>query len=189
MNETFSNLIEGFRNAASVITPSGIDPINFTITFFLIYAITFAVMEKIHFLGTGKRMLRMIIGIVMAYFTATSTTATLLISTLFPYVGIIVFGILAFLVVMALIMPEKVKGKGLGIVGGIGAIATIGIMLFLSWNSIYDTLKQAGIVPVKIPIDWQWIFLIVFFAIIFIVPPLVMAEPGEKSFIERIMGK
>ena len=92
---------EGFQ----VITPSGVNPEFFWPSFILVFAIVYTLIEKANVFGgtvegeSKKKGIYLIVALVLAYFTASSAFATLVISKMTPQLGMVLVAILAFLLI------------------------------------------------------------------------------------------
>lgn len=122
------------------VVPAGVTGIQFISVFLIVYAITFLLLSNIHFLKDNKSA-QLLLALVIAFFTASSAFSVILITKLFPNLGMVTIIIISFLVVMALI-PEEKRGFTLG---PLLTLAGIGLVAYLTWTSMAGTLSLEGL--------------------------------------------
>lgn len=142
MTDFMTQVSQGVYEVMSAFSPSGVDPIYFFGTFFIMYAIGFAILEKVHFLGEERRGVRLIIALVIAYFTASSAISTALLGNLFPNVGIAMLVLLSFLIVAGFLLPDKFR-ENLPF-GGIVTLITLALILIITWETTFHSFSLIG---------------------------------------------
>ncbi|MFA5406476.1 MAG: hypothetical protein WC307_03925 [Candidatus Nanoarchaeia archaeon] len=166
------------------IVPAGITGIQFISVFLIVYAITYLLLSKIHFLKEN-RAAQLMIALVIAYFTASSAMSVILITKLFPNLGMVTIVILSFLAVIALLMPkqeDKIPYAPLII------IIAIGMIIWLTWTSVSGTLNIEGMnLPELSRSEWFGvIFLLIFVGVILLV--YLTGKKGDtKSGFEKFI--
>ena len=126
------------------ISPIGIEPVLFWLTFLLSFGIIFLLLQLLP-LFEEKRGIAAIVGLVMAYFVASSSFAVIIISRLFPNVGLALMGILGLLMVVALISPASIK-KGEFTMAPVIVIVAFVIVIWLTYSAVSPELAAAGVI-------------------------------------------
>lgn len=175
--------IANIDNMLKPLAPAGVGGIAFAAVFLLIYGIIFAGLELVHFLGPNKRGLRAIISLVAAYFTSTSTFATVLISKVFPNLGIAVVGIAVFLIIVGLVFGSS-RGEEKKLVPYLIILGFIGFVVWNAWNDTAIQLTGEGLqLPNLGSQEWGLIiFVIIFLAIILIITGVGGGEGDHSVF-------
>ncbi|MDD5182269.1 MAG: hypothetical protein PHC66_03805 [Candidatus Nanoarchaeia archaeon] len=125
------------------IVPSGVEPILFFTTFLITAVLVFSIVQLIEFFKTN-RPLALISAVVIGYFTASSVFVTIMVSKLFPNIGLAIMAILGVMLVLVFLAPNKFKDKGMGISIPI-AIAVFAVIIWLTWVFAAPALESAGI--------------------------------------------
>ncbi len=151
----------------AMFAPVGIEPSVFYAVFFVIFAIILSTLKKVPILGatTGDYRIHLVISLVMSYFTATSAFATVLITSLFPRIGIVILlGILALIVTSFMGAGDSLQGISKGLM-----IFLFGWAVWNSWS--FATIEAFGYKPTFLNIsaqDWPQIILLLVLAWIFL---------------------
>lgn len=133
---TMLNLLKGF-------VPVGIDPIYFWLTAVISFCIIFLLLQALPFFKES-RGIAFVVAAVMAYFVSSSAFATIVISKLFPSVGLVIVGILGLLLVIAFLSPDAFEG-GLQAAPFIAIVAFV-IIIYMTYSSVAPDLQKAGFI-------------------------------------------
>ena len=135
----FTSLIE----VLGLIVPVGIQPVYFWLTALITFGIVFMLVQQIPTFERNRGV-AFVIALVTAYFVAASAVATLVISKLFPSVGIVVMFLLGFLMIIALLSPNSFK-KGTTATRLITLIAML-FIIFMTYSAIAPELQATGVI-------------------------------------------
>lgn len=130
------NLINNVLDLTQAVSPAGTNGITFILTFFTAFAISFTAIGLVpNFKEDNKKMVRVIISLAIAYFSATTPIVTTSVEKVFPSVGIIIIGAAAFMLTIYFIFEEDMAKKIVKF--GIGPLV-VGVMLMLFWGAITE---------------------------------------------------
>jgi hypothetical protein len=101
-----TDFVQQMIDAFAAFAPPGIEPTFFWGTFFLIFAIIFVAISKVKLFGSDNKAINVIIALVIAYFAASTTFTTVVLSKVFPNFSIGAVAILVFLIIIALVSGE-----------------------------------------------------------------------------------
>jgi len=87
----------------------------------------------------------LLVALVIAYFTASSAFATVLVSKMMPNIGVIIVLVIAFLVV------TSIFGGGNPLTGGLITLIMLGLMALVFWNSFVTAYAEVFGVQVQLP--------------------------------------
>jgi len=124
------------------LVPSGVEPVLFFTTFLITAALVFAIMQMIEFFKTN-RPVSFVIALVVAYFTASSAFVTIMVSKLFPNIGLAIMAIVGVMLVLVFLAPDTFK-EGLGVSPIIG-IGIFIVIIWLTWIFAAPALENAGV--------------------------------------------
>jgi hypothetical protein len=96
----------------SLIVPTGVEPVLFYATFLVVIAISYLLFYTLIPITKEHKVLSLIISLVFAYFAASSAFVTVIVSKLFPNVGLVLMAILGLLLVIAFISPGTFGSEG-----------------------------------------------------------------------------
>lgn len=162
------------------LMPPGVTGLEFLSVFLVIYAIIFLLMERIKFLK-DNRGARLLLSLAIAYFTATSTFSTILITKMFPYLGMVTVGLLMFIIIGAFMSKNEEGFYNLsGNLRFLIVIVAIGVIVILTWTSMAGELNLSGFSMPRITgVDWGSVIIIGIF--IFIIMLIFMSGRKEKK--------
>jgi len=165
-------------NSIGALAPAGIDPTLFFTTFFVVFAIIFTGLSTVKVFGdtTNNNKIRAIFAFVAAYFTATSAFATIMISKLFPNLGIVLISVIVMLVVTSF-----VSSSGKPVSGGFLKVIMLLLVVWIIWNSWNSATLEVYGYKTKVQVsaqDMADIVLVILFIIIFL---KVLGVGGNKS--------
>ncbi len=183
-----ASTIETVNKALEPLTPPGVSGMEFVTVFLVIYAIVFLVLERIKFLK-DNRGARLMLALAVAYFTASSAFATILISKLFPHLGMVTVALLMFLIIGGVLSKDE---EGFYNVGGwlrlLIALGAIGAVIIFTWISVAGEISLKGLaIPEITGIDWG--SLIMFGIFIFVIILIFVSGPKEKKGKESFLKK
>lgn len=186
-----ANAFSYIDNLLAPIMPAGITAIQFLSVFLIVYAISVLTLSRVHILKEN-RPAQLIIALVTAYFTATSTFSVIFITKLFPGLGITTMMIIAFLAMLSLLLTEEKMKQGVKWAPLIMLIS-IGIIAYTTWSGMAGSMVIEGITLPQLTQD-EWFTLI--FIGIFIGVILLVSLTGKKkkkhnwfsSFIKALRG-
>jgi hypothetical protein len=113
--------------------------------FLLIFAVTFAVLQKTKILGDGKKQIDAIVALVIGLIVITFGFATNLITSLIPFLAIAIVVILVFMILYGMVFQGGQNSftihKGIRIT--VGILAALGLLIVLlvstgAWGYLYD---------------------------------------------------
>ena len=104
----FANIITILNS----ITPLGVEPVYFYSTFMLVLSLTYMLFYNLIPVFQKNKGVSFIAAIVFAYFAASSAFVTIIVSKLFPNVGLAIMAILGILLVVAFVTPKSFGDKG-----------------------------------------------------------------------------
>lgn len=139
---SISGIFVSIWDILKIIVPTGVDPVLFYTTFLITAALIFAIAQVISFFK-DNRALSMILAIVIAYFTASSAFVTIMVSKLFPNIGLAIMAIIGVMLVLVFLAPDQFK-EGLGVSPIIG-IGIFLVIIWLTWTFAAPALESAGI--------------------------------------------
>lgn len=139
---TISGILMSMWGILKFLVPTGVEPILFFTTFLLTAVLVFTIVQTIAFFREN-RAVSAVIALVVAYFTASSVFVTIMISKLFPNIGLAMMAIIGVMLVVVFLAPEKFK-EGLGISPLIGILIFL-VIIWLTWIFAAPALESAGI--------------------------------------------
>jgi len=121
----------------------------FYLTFFLIFALTFVLLEKIPFMAeVEKRNTRALVSFIIAFMVAQNSIVISIISSLFPAIGIYMIFALGLMILIALFIPKLLEPKDdTSYFRILGLILVIFLLLYITTAGVIaqEALQQAGI--------------------------------------------
>lgn len=116
--------------------------------FLLIFAVTFAILQKTKILGEEKKQIDAIVALVIGLIVITFGFATNLITSLIPFLAISMVAILIFLILYGMVFQGTDTlsvHKGIRIT--VGILAALGLLIVLlvstgAWGYLYDRFLQ-----------------------------------------------
>lgn len=139
-----SGVLGGVFDILKSFVPIGVDPIYFFATFIIMFSVIFVVLGLIHFFQ-GNKFISFLVAAVISYFAASSAFVTVIISKLFPSVGLVMMGILGLLLVVAFVSPGSFSGQGMAGKPLIVIIAFI-IIIYLTYSYAAPELQKNGFI-------------------------------------------
>ncbi len=151
--------------------------------FLLIFAVTFAILQKTKILGDGKKQIDAIVALVIGLIVITFGYATNLINSIIPFLAISIVVILVFMILYGMVFQGDDKFKvHKGIQITVGILAALGLIIVLlvatgAWDYLYDRFflgsDSSGLVTNVI--------LIVVIVVAVLVATLVKSGSGSSS--------
>ncbi len=191
---TIVGVLSAMWDLLAALSPLGVEPMLFWLTLLLSFGIIFLLLNLLP-LFKDKKGIAAIVGLVMAYFVASSSFAVIVISRLFPSVGIIIMFLLGLLMLVAVISPKSIR-KGEFTAAPIIIVIGFLIALWLTYTAVAPELAAAGhISPRGVGIsteDIAAIFLIVIvLGVLWMVfrTPKVKEETGPEKMFKWLFGK
>lgn len=165
------------------LVPKGVDPVLFYLTFILSLALIFVILQLIQFFRE-KRGTAFIIAVIIAYFTASSVFVTVLISKLFPNIGLAIMALLGIMLVAVFLSPNSMKEGFTGT--PIIVIAVFIITMWLTWTFAAPELEKTGALgaistATGFAIDNEDTAVIVFGIIVLFVLYMVFRTPDNQD--------
>ncbi len=155
------------------IIPSGVTGVQFTAVFLIVYAIILMVLRRVELLKGNKGAMLMM-SLVIAYFTASSTFSVLLITKLFPNLGVVTIILISFIAVIGMVPTGKSKLT----LSPLLIIFGILFVIISTWQGVAGSLNFDGL---RIPsIDKNELYGLIFLGI-FILIVLLMFSSGGGS--------
>jgi hypothetical protein len=106
----FEEIIPAIWQGFQSITPAGVSVEFFWPSFLLVFAIIYTLLEKTGIFGTSEAKNKgayIVISLVLAYFTASSAFATLVIAKITPQLGMLLVAIMSFLLIFAFLKGDS----------------------------------------------------------------------------------
>jgi hypothetical protein len=123
------------------VVPASVEPVLFYLTFILTLVIVFLVLQQVSFFQKS-RGITFLAAVVIAYFTASSAFVTVLISKLFPNIGLAIMAIMGIMLVIVFLAPGSLKEGFTGT--PIIVIAVFIITMWLTWTFAAPELAKTG---------------------------------------------
>ena len=137
-----SGVITSMWNILQQVVPKSVDPALFFMTFLLTLVIVYLVLKQISFFQKAGGV-AFIAALVLAYFTASSVFVTVLVSKLFPNIGLAIMAIMGIMLVIVFLSPASLKeGEFSGT--PIIVIAVFIITMWLTWTFAAPELEKTG---------------------------------------------
>ena len=172
-----------------MIAPLGVDPVYFWATALITFAIIFAAAQYLPFMKDNKAI-ALIIALVMAYFTASSAFVTIIVSKMFPNIGLVLMAILGLLLVVAFMAPKSFD-KGFTGTKFI-AIAAFIFIIWLTYTFAAPQLQAQGYItgPLGNAISEEDIAVVVIVLILVSLGAMLIGkkEGSEESGIKKVFG-
>jgi hypothetical protein len=143
----------------SLIVPTGVEPVLFYATFLVVIAISYLLFYTLIPITKEHKGLSLIISLVFAYFAASSAFVTVIVSKLFPNVGLVLMAILGLLLVIAFISPGTFGSEGTPGANLI-MIAAFVFLVYATWVYAAPELARQGYIDTENPLfnlstsDW-----------------------------------
>lgn len=168
MTTIFADMMMFINNLLGPIVPAGVTGVQFISVFLLVYAIIFLLTSQIHILK-DNRMAAAMFALIIAFFTASSAFSVILITKLFPNVGMITMVMIAFLAVIAIIPKEE--GVGKLTFGPLLTLAGIALVAYFTWTSMAGTISLEGLnIPELSKTEiYGMVFLLILFGFILLI--------------------
>jgi len=157
------------------ITPAGVTGTQFITVFLLVYAIIFLMSSAVK-IGPLKdnKAVRFILSIVVAYFTASSAFSVILITKLFPNLGVVTTALISFIIVIWMV-PTKKHRLTMAPLLTIGGVIMI---IYLTWTAMAGSFNIQGIsLPQLSRTEWYGIIFLGIFGLII----LAIFSTGKKG--------
>jgi hypothetical protein len=184
MTTIFADMITFINDLLAPIVPAGVSGIQFLSVFLLVYAIIFLLTSQVSILK-DNRMAAAMFAVIIAFFTASSGFSVLLITKLFPNLGVVTMVMIAFLAVIA-IMPKEKGTIGLTL-GPILTIAGIALVIYFTWIGMAGSINLEGLsLPELSQTEiYGLVFLLLLVGFIVLIY-LTGSKPKERNIGERI---
>lgn len=185
MSNIIDNTLSMIDSTLAPIMPPGVTGAQYLSVFFIIYAITFIMLSKITLLSKNKAA-QLIIALSIAFFTAGSGFSVLLITKLFPNLGIVTMIILSFLVVLSILTPKEtldnIKWAPLM------TIVAIGLIIYGTWTSMGNNINISGLSMPQVTTTEMYtiIFLLIFVGAIILIFFAGGKTPPKNDFMKKL---
>ena len=137
-----TEIVNSMWSILKSFVPAGADPVLFYTTFLITAALVFAVLQVVSFFK-NSRALSVVVALIIAYFTASSAFVTIMVSKLFPNIGLAIMAILGVMLVLVFLAPDLFE-KGLGVSPVIGILIFL-VIVWLTWVFAAPELQKTGI--------------------------------------------
>ncbi len=178
----------------AAMSPVGIEPYLFWLTLMLSFGTILLLLNLIP-LFRERKGITAIVGFVMAYFVASSSFAVIIISKLFPSVGIVIMFLLGLLMLVAIISPKSIK-EGEFTAGPVIIIIGFLIVIWITYTAVAPELAAAGhISPRGVGFSTEDLAAIIIIVVVLGVlwavlrTPKVKEEPGPEKLFKWLFGK
>ncbi len=186
---TITGIFTSMIDILAALSPIGVEPIHFWLTALISFAVIFMLAQAVPALKEN-RMVALIIAIVVSYFVASSAYATLIISRLFPNVGIALMFILGFMMVIALLSPDSLKEGTTGV--KFIVVFVFLLVIWFTYTAVAPELEAAGFISgagMNISSTDAAIVIVVLVAVGIIYSLVSEKKPGKKSIWEHLAEK
>ncbi|MCD6547417.1 MAG: hypothetical protein J7K22_02580 [Nanoarchaeota archaeon] len=184
---TIAGVLTSMAEILKALVPAGIEPINFWLIFLVTFAISFIALLLIPIFKNARGIV-FIIAIVIAYFVASSAVATIIISKLFPNIGLALMAILGLLLVIAVLSPKSLE-KGTSWTPLI-VIIVITFIIYMTYTSVVPQLQAAGYISKSTGVtitDDDVATIIAAIVVIGLIYMIVRSKPTEESVFDKIL--
>jgi len=154
--------------------PAGTDPMFFWGSFLLIFAIVWAALVKVKIFGEGNKVINAIVALVIAYFAASSTFTTIVLSKIFPNFSIAAVAILIFLIIIALVSGEDAKISDNRLVMAVAALIVIWLVVNVTFQLSGAGLQIPNVFAGWEAMDWFLIALVIIAIVAIFKPPKIL---------------
>ncbi len=174
--EVFNMIGKQFADVARAIVGEGVNPFHFWSAFFILFAIVYAIMDRIDLLS-GKQGAKFVLSLIISFIGASSAFASAAIVSLFPPLAIIVGFVIALFIALALINPDLLKSNHLK--SSWVLLIVFLVLLIGAWMSLRNELPNSIVSRVSSGISSDVIYSIVWIAVIIII--LFILVGGTKG--------
>lgn len=180
-----SNAFTTLDTILAPITPAGVTGMQFLSVFLIVYAISILTLSRVHVLKDNKPS-QLIIALFLAYFTSSSTFSVIFITKLFPGLGMVSMGIIAFLTILSMLTPgkelQKIKWAPIMV------IIAMAFILLNVWSGMAESIQLQGILmPQLAQNEWfTLIFIGIFIGVILLVS-FTGKGKGPENFGTRLI--
>jgi len=184
---TIAGVLTSMAEILKALVPAGIEPINFWLIFLVTFAISFIALLLLPIFKNARGIV-FIIAIVIAYFVASSAVATIIISKLFPNIGLALMAILGLLLVIAVLSPKSLE-KGTSWTPLIVIIVII-FIIYMTYTSVVPQLQAAGYISKSTGVtitDDDVATIIAAIVVIGLIYMVVRSKPTEESAFDKIL--
>jgi len=176
MSSLLVDVFATIDSALKPIVPAGVTGVQFISVFFIVYAITLLVLKRVDLLK-GNSSAVFLLALVIAYFTASSTFSVLLITKLFPNVGVVTILLISFIAVIGMV-PTGSKKLTLAPVLVVFGVLFVALS---TWQGVAGSLSLEGL---RIPaVSREEMYGLIFLGIFIVISLLFMygGGGGEKK--------
>jgi hypothetical protein len=143
MANSLTGIIKSMWDVMQMMVPKTVDPILFYMTFVMTAVVIYVILMQIKFFEKAPGV-RLVICIVTSYFTASSAFVTILVSKLFPNIGLAIMAIMGIMLVAVFLAPDSLKKDGFPGTPIIVIVVFI-ITLWLTWSFAAPELEKTGV--------------------------------------------
>jgi hypothetical protein len=137
-----SGVLQALIDILKAFTPTGVQPLLFYATFIISLGLLYVVLAMGVPYFKQHKGIAFITALVISYFVASSAFVTIIISKLFPNVGLALMAIIGVMMVIAFISPESLEG-GMSWTPLI-VIVTFAIVIYLTYAFAAPELQASG---------------------------------------------
>ncbi len=182
MSSLLVDVFATIDSALKPIVPAGVTGVQFISVFFIVYAITLLVLKRVDLLK-GNSSAVFLLALVIAYFTASSTFSVLLITKLFPNVGVVTILLISFIAVIGMV-PTGSKKLTLAPVLVVFGVLFVALS---TWQGVAGSLSLEGL---RIPaVSREEMYGLIFLGIFIVISLLFMYGGGggeKKNYGEKL---
>jgi hypothetical protein len=160
------NIFANIGKILTALTPTGVEPVYFYSTFMIVIALSYMLFYTLVPPLKDHKGVSFIVSLVFAYFSASSAFVTVIVSKLFPNVGLVIMAVLGMLLVIAFVTPGSFSRHGTPAANLIMLVAFI-FILFSTYTYAVPELVAQGYIS-SIPSlnisteDWAIIIVVIF---------------------------
>ena len=140
------NIFENIGKILTTLTPAGVEPVYFYSTFMIVLALSYMLFYTLIPPLKGHKGVSFIVSVVFAYFAASSAFVTVIVSKLFPNVGLVIMAVLGILLVIAFVTPGSFGTKGTPAANLIMLVGFI-FIIFATYTFAAPELTAKGYLP------------------------------------------
>ena len=182
-------IFENVIRILNLITPVGVEPVYFYSTFMLVMSLVYMLFYTLVPPLKGHKGVSFIASLTFAYFAASSAFVTVIVSKLFPNVGLAIMAILGILLVVAFVTPKSFGDKGMPAANLIMLGAVI-FIIFATYTYAAPELAAQGYISPSLGTNISsedWAIIIIMIVVIGGLYMMFRPAPTGTSNLQRFM--
>ncbi len=181
MSSLLDQAINSLNNGLAPITPQGVNGVQFLSVFLITYSIIFIVLRRVNLFDKNKPAILML-SIIAAFFTASSTFSVILITKLFPSLGMVTAMLISFIAVIGLVPTGKKKITFAPLM----VISGLILIIYFTWIGVSGSISINGLTMPKLTKDEYYSLV---FGGVFLTFILLIYFSGDKKKDSKVGDK